>query len=182
MFKLDRRNMLKLMGTGVATLGVGGLFVRGAQAINARGASALSPGSLPAGSSTPAAATPTEEPPWWLVQPYRVGSSIAGSRLLGMAAVRDGVVTLELEHPVEGRFGIKICRRDEGLCDTPPPARSRQYDFLLANGGKGDKPTSRAAGETVLAIAAAVRRNETRHEPLSLVTMRERWQRLAVTR
>ena len=191
MLELDRRELLKLMGFGVVTVGAGTVFAGSARAASRSPESELPPSTgsvatpagvaaMPAQATAPAA--PIGDAPWWLVQPYRAGSTVAGARLVGMTPMHDGVVTLDLVQAGQGRFQIHICSRDAGLRDTPPPARSSRYDFLLANGGKGDKQTSQAQGEAVLALAQVVRRNEGQHEPLPLVTMRERWRRLAVTR
>lgn len=192
MLTFDRRELVKLLGFGFVSMGASRAFMGTAWAATRSQGSAPAPAPVAPASAVEAPAvqpvapavapTMVGEAPWWLTAPYQVGSTVGGARLVSMTPVHDGVVTVELVQAGKGRFPIHICRRDESLQDTPPPARSLRYDFLLANGGKGDKPTSRAEGEAVLMIADAVRRNEMRREALPLVTMRERWRRLRVTR
>lgn len=174
MTDLDRRDMLKIMSVGVVTAGAASTLGRSAMATEAEGVTPEQPAE-----AANQKAEPEGERPWWLIAPFVADGRVAGARLLSMSPIRRGVVTLELEGDDRARFDVHICKRDETL-DLPPPARSRHYDFLLANGGKGDRTTSRAEGEVVIALARAAYKNETEHDVLPLVTMRQRWANMRV--
>jgi hypothetical protein len=153
---LSRRHALRSFGLGLLAPVAPSLFSREARAAGTRGA------------------------PWRLVAPLRADSWIGGARLLSLSEVTPtGTVDIDFERPDGARFRARMCRRDDRFGAPEAVARTRHYEFFLVNNGRGQKPTSPGEGLPVLALAEVVQRNERRHGPVAVGTLRERWRLLA---
>ncbi len=181
MDNVDRRFVLKAVGASVVLAGSGAAMLW--PRLNTAGQA--KPGSPKDGAAIDdngaqadcsAQKTKSAEPaPWWLIAPLEAGSPLRSFRLVGMAQSH-GIVNIELEKGGES-FTVRLTRRDESPDAPRPLANSARYEFFLANGGKGNKPTDEEQGLAVLTLAAMVKKNEQKRGPLPLVNVREWWRR-----
>ncbi len=179
MAEFNRRDVLRILGLGTLAASVP-LSLAAPRRAAARGRRPAAGGLGAAGPGTPPedAAPSAAQGPWWMLAPLVPGARVATSRLLQVYPERTGAVTVELAANDGHRFRVDICRRDPAADAPAPVARTRHYDLFLANGGQGDKRTSREEGLAVYGLAHLLRKNEA-HRTASLLTLRERWARFS---
>jgi len=98
------------------------------------------------------------EAPWWLVHPFGPGADLGlGWRLVTLFPPVEGAVTVTLAHE-DGR----AARIDLSLIEGSPkgPARSEFVDFIVMDGGDGQRPMEESLGRVVRRLAEAVTANE----------------------
>ncbi len=110
------------------------------------------------------AKTLAAQPPWELVHPLALGSTIAhGWSLAGFTGAVDGSCVATIENERGRQIRIHLCRNDgnpQGLVYT------REFDLVVMNGGRGDIPTEEGLGQAVAGLAHVVARNEDRQQPV----------------
>lgn len=107
--------------------------------------------------------------------PYAVGSVLLGAEIVRMEDASRGMARVQLRKPSGDLFRVELYARDDQ--GPSPVAGTRHYALFLANGGRGDKRTNEREGLTLYALADAVRANESRVDPLPVISMRTRWER-----
>ncbi|MEC8194629.1 MAG: twin-arginine translocation signal domain-containing protein [Myxococcota bacterium] len=141
----SRRDLLKVVGPGVAGVAVG--TATGSSAAHARRASLMA---FAGGFGS--------EAPWCLVAPLQTGSSVGkGWRLEALSRVCEGASIMTLRHSVHGAAKVHICARsgnDTGL------SHSTLLDLRLMDGGDGSRPTPEGLARVVTGIAKRIAKNE----------------------
>lgn len=162
---LSRRAFVGRLAAGAAAVGAVGTIAGRAQgARSGAEAGARAPaGAGPGGASgepweNDAAASEASAAPWALVAPLRAGAELAGAwRLAALGGVSAGSCVATLEH-AEGRAArVHLCRntgRPSGVVHTA------RYDLVVMNGGDGAQATDEGLARALVALAAAVERNE----------------------
>ena len=142
----SRRDLLKAMGTTVA----GATFVTSATVATSSTARASMLRVLASGGSG--------EAPWCLIDPIRKGTCVGkGWSVSGLSGVNEGACVLSLSHLSHGAARVHICARGgqaSGLTHT------NILDFVLMDGGDGDKRTQENLGRVIMSIAKRVSKNE----------------------
>ena len=104
------------------------------------------------------AATVVAPPPWELLAPLALGSTVAhGWTLAGFTGAVDGTCVVTLENGRGRQNRVHICRNagdPNGLVYT------RNFDLVVMNGGKGDLPTEESFGQAVAELAHVLAANE----------------------
>ena len=141
-----RRELLKAMGSTVA----GASIVTGAAGIASPTARASMLRTFASGGHGDA--------PWCLMYPVDKGMCVGkGWAVADLSPVKDGASVLTLEHSVHGSARVHICaRRGESVGLT----HSNLLDFVLMDGGDGDKRTQENLGRIIVGIAKRVSKNE----------------------
>ena len=118
------------------------------------------PGPHAAGSAPPIAEAkvPTAPPPWELIHPLALGSTVAhGWSVAELSGAADGSCVLTLQNERGRTHRIHLCRnngRPQGLVYT------RRFDLVVMNGGAGDRPTEEGFAQAVAEVAHVVAANE----------------------
>lgn len=96
--------------------------------------------------------------PWWLVAPLTRGSELVAGWVLGdLAAPHRGAVVVTLVHPERGATEVHL----SGIDGTPRGVASSHFlDFIVMDGGEGDRMTDPGLAAATEALACAVRRAE----------------------
>jgi hypothetical protein len=110
-----------------------------------------------------------------LTHPVAVGSIVVGARVTKSAVDARKVAVLTLIDDNNAPFFIELFRREADAEGRAPVATTRHYSLFLRNGGKGALPTVENQGLAVMAVADAVRKNETDAPSLQLITKSEFW-------
>lgn len=96
--------------------------------------------------------------PWWVFEPLSAGSTLGlGWSLEDVGRVIRGASVITLRHDDGPSARVHLCRnagRPVGLAHTS------LFDFVLMNGGDGDKRSEEALGRVILGLANAVRDKE----------------------
>jgi hypothetical protein len=99
-------------------------------------------------------------PPWELLKPLTLGSSVAyGWRIADFTGVIGGACVLTLRNERGRVQRVHICRNDgqpQGFVYT------RKLDLVVMNGGRGDLGTEENLAQAVAAVAHVVAANEGR--------------------
>ena len=142
----SRRDLLKAMGTTVA----GATFVTSTTVVSSSTARASMLKLLASGGSG--------EAPWCLLDPIAKGTCVGkGWAVSGLTGVTEGACVLSLDHIAHGTARVHICARGgsgSGLTHT------NILDFVLMDGGDGDKRTQENLGRVIMGIAKRVSKNE----------------------
>jgi hypothetical protein len=178
---LSRRAFVGKVAAGAAvTVAVSGL--QRAQASTPRASAAAADVTAPAaaGESAPAV-TASAPPPWQMLRPLALGSTLAGGwKVAGLSDIEHGSCVLTLANERGRTHRIHLCRNDgrpQGVVHT------EALDLLVMNGGQGDQPTEEGLAQAVAEVAHALAANEGRHAPLvtSLLPQAERAERFATS-
>jgi len=104
------------------------------------------------------ASVPSTPPPWELIQPLKLGSTVAfGWRIAGLTGAADGAAVVTLQGKRGRTHRVHICRNDgkpQGLVYT------RQFDLVVMNGGQGDLPTEEGFARAVAELGHVLASNE----------------------
>ena len=137
----------------------------GATAVTA--SSAVPPASQPPLVDTGVPATQAAQPPWDLLHPLAIGSTVGqGWRLAGLTGEVDGTCVVTLQNDRGRSHRVHICRNDgrpQGIVYTD------HFDLLAMNGGEGDLPTDEHFAHAVGNLAHALARNEDRPQQRAVV-------------
>lgn len=118
-------------------------------------ASIANPGFSGARSEAASIATP---PPWQLIHPLKVGSTVAyGWSVAGLTGAVDGSAVVTLQNKRGRTHRVHICRNDgrpQGLVYT------RNFDLVVMNGGRGDLPTEEGFARAVAELGHVLAMNE----------------------
>lgn len=140
-----RRDLLKVVGSGMAGVAVG--TAAGVSSSKARAASLMA---FTKGSGSAA--------PWGLVAPLTSGANVGkGWRLTDLSKIQSGASILKLEHAIHGVAKVHLCARDgrdTGLSQT------HLLDLRLMDGGNGDHPTTESLARVVTSLAKRIAQNE----------------------
>ena len=141
-----RRELLKNLGTTVA----GASVVSGAGVVASPAARASMLRTFASGGHG--------ESPWSLMHPVQNGMCVGkGWSVTDLSPVKDGAAVLTLSHSTHGRARVHICaRKGKGAGLT----HSHLLDFVLMDGGDGDKRTQENLGRIIVGIAQRVSKNE----------------------
>jgi len=141
-----RRELLKNMGTTVA----GATLVSGATGLATNSARASMLRAFASGGQG--------EAPWCLMQPLEKNMCVGkGWSLSSLSGVKDGASVLTLGHPLHGTARVHICARRG---DSAGLTHSHLLDFVLMDGGNGNKRTQENLGRIITGIAERVSKNE----------------------
>jgi len=151
----------------VAKLAAGGAAVAATAAIGRASAATtrndsgeqLEPNSHAAAAPAPVTeAAPPSLPPWEILRPLALGSTVAeGWHISALSGADAGSCVLTLQNARGRNHRIHLCRNDgqpQGMVYT------RQFDLLVMNGGAGEMPTEEGLAQAVAAVAHAVAANE----------------------
>ncbi len=108
-----------------------------------------------------------------LLTPLQIGSRVASSTLQRIKAYPH-YLSLEMKTDRGEDFKVDICGRDNGPGAPRPVTRTERYDLFVANGGNGDKWTSREHGLAAYTVADVLAGNEKRAGQAKLRTLRHR--------
>ncbi len=96
--------------------------------------------------------------PTWLIAPLSAGDGIGhGWRLRGISTPRRGAVVLDLVHETLAPVQVHLCAHRGAPKGV---AHSHFLDFVLMDGGQGDRRTEESIGRALRALAHTVARNE----------------------
>ena len=141
-----RRELLKAMGTTVA----GASLATGAAGVASPSARASMLRAFASGGQGDA--------PWCLMHPVQKGMCVGkGWSVTELSPVKDGASVLTLGHSTHGKARVHICARRG---KTSGLTHSHLLDFVLMDGGDGDKRTQENLGRIILGIAKRVSKNE----------------------
>lgn len=179
MSTLDRRKVLRLLGLGVISAGVGVAASPGrarAATLPGDGLDLLGSGGHTADRAGAPAETITHADgrTFDLLSPLTENTIVGDSTLTRIRGVEGGVLRIDLRSKTGHPYRVDILRRDDSSDAPRPVAKTRDYAFFLANGGRGDRATDRSQGLAVYALAEAAQRNESAIS-LPLKTMRQHW-------
>jgi hypothetical protein len=107
-----------------------------------------------------------------LLAPLCVDGHVGPNYVIASARVVDGTAAVILENEGGARLRLDVCARDDA---APGVATTEHYGVYVCNGGKGDKATREAQGLIAMALAEAIRKNETTIERLPLATKTASW-------
>ncbi len=141
-----RRDILRGLGMGAAAAGVGvGLSRRANAAQDAHHAQTHT----------------TLAPPWWLLAPLDVGTSVGkGWRVSQLTGIEKGASVLILANRDGREARVHICGRQGA---ARGPASTQHFDLVLMDGADGDLPTDEGLGRVLQGLARRVARNERRY-------------------
>ncbi len=141
-----RRELLKTLGTTVA----GASVVSGAGLVASPAARASMLRTFASGGQGDA--------PWCLMHPVECGMRVGkGWSISDLSPVKDGAAVLTLTHAAHGRARVHICSRKGQNAGI---THSHLLDFVLMDGGNGDKRTQENLGRIIIGIAQRVAKNE----------------------
>ena len=131
-----RRDLLKTIGVGVATLTV---YKRDSLQAFIQG-------------------TSSTKAPLWLVAPLQAGDSVGkGWTFASMSVIEQGACILSLEHTSGEVTNIHICAKGDvrkGIASTG------LLDLVVMDGRQGQEPTQEDMGRVVMGLARRIQKNE----------------------
>ncbi|HMR75189.1 MAG TPA: hypothetical protein PKD61_08755 [Polyangiaceae bacterium] len=143
-------------------------------------AAAVSAVAVPALSSkgaTPASPAPTAKPVSGLLSPLAAGDALGHWRLVEVAPLTDGAVSIVLRDAAGTHFQLDVCRRDPEPGAPRGPGQTERYEVFLANSGDGTLRTRESHGLAAMAIADVIRGNEANLDASGFATLRARERR-----
>ncbi len=100
--------------------------------------------------------------PWWIVAPLDRGSGIGhGWHLHDISAPRLGAVILRLVHETLDPVQVHLCAHQGSPQGV---VHSHFMDFIVMDGGQGDRQTEESLGRALMALAHTVATNELKAE------------------
>ena len=155
---LSRRAFVGRLAAGAAVACVAGAEKVHAVAARQEAAAATDSGIPLTPQPDVPAAVVVNPPPWDLLQPLALGSTVAeGWHIAGLSGADAGSCVLTLQNARGRAHRIHLCRNNgqpHGLVHT------RRFDLLVMNGGAGELPTEEGLAQAVAAVAHAVAANE----------------------
>jgi len=109
-----------------------------------------------------------------LVAPLAAGVVFGPWRVAHIADLDGGAASLVLSDENGELFQLDVCRRDDTPGALVPPGRSAHFDVYLSNEGYGDTASCEHHGLAAMAVADAIRRNESSFDRTRFLTLRER--------
>ena len=98
----------------------------------------------------------TTPPPWWLIEPLKVGSTLScGWTVSELGPVADGGSVLTIKHSLQGSLRVHICLHDE---HPRGYAFTELFDLIVMDQGRGvrEVPTDLASALTQLSDCISV--------------------------
>lgn len=152
-----RRKLLKKIGLGTAAAG---LVVSGRKVVQARRQDLPSEQDPAGGDLAVETSAEAGSGPWWLLAPLKRGDHLgAGWFVAHLGAVDRGASVLTLQSRDGDLARVHLCQRSgepRGLAHT------EFLDFILMDGGQGDKQTPETLGRVLMGLASVVADNELR--------------------
>lgn len=187
---LSRRAFVEKLATGAAVVCAAGLAAKGTAAAVAVSDQPAVPahdplsqgGNVSEGhAAMPPSATqaaPEAPPPWELLSPLRMGSSVGhGWRVAELSSITNGACVLTLANARGRTHRVHVCANDgrpAGLVYTTG------LDLVVMNGGRGDVVTDETLAQAVASVAHVLADNERRAESRGAVAqLRPHAERLA---
>ncbi len=100
--------------------------------------------------------------PWWIVAPLTRGSALGhGWLLASVSSPQRGAVILNLVHETLSPVQVHLCAHRGSPRGV---AHSHFMDFIVMDGGQGDRATEESLGRALMALAHRVSANELRTE------------------
>lgn len=109
-----------------------------------------------------------------LLAPLEVGSMIGTWRIEKFGSLHAGALGVVLSDAQGQRFQVDICARDKDIGAPSAPAHTERCDLFIANGGKGNDPTSETQGLAAMTLAEVIKSHEHRTDLKGLLTLRRR--------
>ena len=178
--KVNRRHFVIGASAGLGVLGLGALFSGGSSpkrhTTTKNHTADLTPQRTNKDRLTPQR-TDEDRKLAALLAPYQGGAMVGDSQLKSVFIDKFGMGVVILESRDGRSFRVDVCRRDPANATVQPISQTKHCALFLRNSGSGDTPTDESMGLAVMALAIAIRNNESAQPALPLITKNEFWDR-----